>query len=274
MSDRYERRVSALGGLVVAIPTVLAVYGASFGALNWASKSLGVGDEAYAVADASCRQGYDCEPKDVRLHAAEVRLAQANFRLALFQSVLNIAGLSALALTVYYAHKAWVEAQRTADGAERLNRPHMHVHNIELIGLAASAEAGKVKNACEFKLFIQNYGNTPGFVTRWNIVSIPLPALPGAPDYDEAPNIEVPVPVGSGLMPSTEPVFISVDEPTRAKLRSGELTFFVWGFVEYDDLARRPHKTRFVYHLRYSEKRPDGGKLVPVRDAPAYWEHT
>lgn len=224
-------------------------------------------------------QGDCADPKDCGLESlhADIRAAIAAediVDLAVWQLLLGVVGLVGVGFTIFYARLAWREAQRSTDGAERMNRPHIHVQNIELSGLANRVDVGPVKDACEFRLQFQNYGGAPGFVTRWWIIPICLPEVPANPTYETPLAIDIPVPVGDGFRPSSGPLYMSLDEAAREQLRSGERKLLVWGYVEYDDLSRLPHRTRFIYQLVYKPTAPDGGRLLPVTDAPAYWEHT
>ncbi len=63
---------------------------------------------------------------------------------------------------------------------------------------------------------------------------------------------------------------VSVDD--TAKILAGATSFFIYGYIEYSDTARKDHKIRFAYNFDWGE----GGESIRFRpDGPdSYREYT
>ena len=126
MSSHNGRHGAALRGLAVAVAVAAVAAGS---ALGWSQLSALTARRR--VADSP--RSYQCETADkcaVGQLQAGVRAANANedaVDVAIWQLALSIVGMGGVLLTIYYAHKAWVEAERSADVAVASARPWLDV---------------------------------------------------------------------------------------------------------------------------------------------------
>ncbi|WP_300577497.1 hypothetical protein [Phenylobacterium sp.] len=114
MSNGDQRNDTPSRGLILAVFIIVTL--SFFGPANqWRANVLRASESAQRPA--TKQQTADALQHHPRASGADI-LAQAGFVLSFWQTLLNGFGLAALGLTVFYAHKAWEEAKRSARIAE------------------------------------------------------------------------------------------------------------------------------------------------------------
>lgn len=172
MPDSYGRRVSALGGMVLAIPLTLGAFGLGAGAMAWMAGAFGLTPDRQAISEAQCAKVNNCGPDNDPLQVRETKAAEGAFAAALFQGFLGVLGLVGVGVTVRYAHRAWEESAAAARSAAEANkisadalmadqRAWIKLRDawvtIEPPGIVWSPEGGKIA----FTVQTQNVGKTP-----------------------------------------------------------------------------------------------------------------
>lgn len=190
--------------------------------------------------------------------------------LAIWQVGLGVLGLLGVGLTVLFAGFAWREAQRSADTQERAltasSRPYL---------VSDGTWLGDVRTAGEkpFRFKVTNFGAGPAFVRRFYIGILIDAELPVTPSYPYLWDVNSSVPP-NGLFASddSQPVHITLTAEDSQAILNGSRRVFVYGVVEYTDIRRAEHRTRFAHALRlYSSHNSD---TFVVAGDPAYWENT
>lgn len=133
MAERDERYEPAFRGLFVGVLIVVGV--ALFGiTLTWGANVVDRRDRLYPMPTPHCSADRSCEEKVLQIAAREAVTSDAAAQLALWQLVLSGLGIVGVGLTVYYAHQAWREAQRSANVAHQdfvaTHRPRIRVRFI------------------------------------------------------------------------------------------------------------------------------------------------
>ncbi len=112
------RNRPSTGRLALGVGVAIAVM---VGATVWLTgqEAARFRDSAYPITRDRCCQYKQPDAKALEIQAREAVTADNAYDVALFQAALGAAGLAGLGLTVYYAQRAWREAQRSADAAQK-----------------------------------------------------------------------------------------------------------------------------------------------------------
>ncbi|MBL8774260.1 MAG: hypothetical protein JNK30_22920 [Phenylobacterium sp.] len=86
-------------------------------ALDWGRQETALRERAYPIPQPECSSDAECAEKALQVQAREAATAEAALEVAVFQLALSLAGVIAVGFTIFYAHRAWKEAERSADAA-------------------------------------------------------------------------------------------------------------------------------------------------------------
>lgn len=86
--------------------------------LAWGVQSRLIRDHSYAVPSPHCANDADCAEKALQIQAREASIAEDALAVSFMQLALSVAGVFGVGLTIYYAHKAWRESERSAAAAQ------------------------------------------------------------------------------------------------------------------------------------------------------------
>jgi hypothetical protein len=159
---------------------------ALFASVQW-HEDLGAMRRDASKSLASDCQGLEaCAQRALQLQARELVTTEAAFTLTLAQILLNLAGLAAVAFTVFYARKAWLEAQRSTDAALRAfeadNRTWLTIRAVTIKAITFREGNPEVNVEVEIK----NVGKQPAFsVTQYIRTYVSTTASVGRDARDE-----------------------------------------------------------------------------------------
>lgn len=116
MSDSNRGALAKIGRLVLLWGLLGALtVAASALTVGWGLSVRAVDQQTYPIPSRECAADKSCEQKAVQIAARQAAIDDTAAMFALYQLALSVAGFVGLGLTFFYAHKAWKEAQRSAD---------------------------------------------------------------------------------------------------------------------------------------------------------------
>lgn len=114
MSDGAGRKHVAIRRLTIAGLAIVVLMTA--GAIWSAGREIRqLRENAYPIPGTQCQHGKDCEQRALQIEAREAITADNALDVAVGQLALSILGIAGVGLTIYYAHLAFIEAQRSAE---------------------------------------------------------------------------------------------------------------------------------------------------------------
>lgn len=162
MSDRDGRHNAQVGGLVLGL-TLVGLYVVLWLSASWIANAHTLQRKAQEYPAAQCKNADNCAEKALKLQARELVTTEATLELAAFQSALNFIGLLGLGVTFFYAHRAWIEARRSADAALRAfeadNRTWVTVKPVMVESVTWENETPRLCIVLE----VENVGSQPAF---------------------------------------------------------------------------------------------------------------
>jgi hypothetical protein len=112
MSDDDRGPVSPFRGLIAGVLVMsFVIVSGMIG--DWRSDVGAAQNKAERTAYAMCEEGKDCDQQALRLQARELVSTEATLQILFYQTIFSLVGVIGLGLTVYFAYKAWREAQRS-----------------------------------------------------------------------------------------------------------------------------------------------------------------
>jgi hypothetical protein len=149
-------------------------------------------------------------------------------------------------------------ARRSADS----DGPHMLPIQFKISGMRGPVgDDGKIKILVEYRFI--NYGRSPAFMKEFHVLVHIGSQLPKIPDYGK-PDKSSHIIAVAGWFGTSNPVEHLIPASDAADILDGRTNYFVFGYVEYNDVASQNHKIRFAYGFDWgpgdaSERfRPDG----------------
>jgi hypothetical protein len=155
-----------------------------------------------------------------------------------------VAGFTGL-LAVYTA-RLWTATRILADA----DRPHMLMESLKISGIRqAPGQDGNVRTLLDYRFV--NYGRSPAFM-RKSLFSVRIgPSdLPTLPEYGEPTSTSFIIGI-NGWYGSAEPSSILVPLADAAAIVDQTSNYFIYGYIEYSDVAGILHKHRFAYKLEW-----------------------
>lgn len=156
--------------------------------------------------------------------------------------------------------QGWIAvADKSADAAKRSadsDRPHMLPAQFKISGMRGPVgDDGKIKSICEFRFI--NYGRSPAFMKTFCFQDHIGHELPPIPTYGESIKISHIIAV-NGWLGSVEgevsaPIGISMPASDAADILVGRNNYFIFGYIEYEDVASQNHKMRFAYSFDWGQ---------------------
>jgi hypothetical protein len=109
---------------------------------------------------------------------------------------------------------------------------------------------------------VENAGKTPAWITKMRLKAQQFPSMEGIPDepiYEGERTMHFD---GEAVLPSgasVAPLRVGVDAHDFTAIRQGKSFLYVYGFVDYLDVSKRPCQTKFcfLYHV------PGGFNPIP-----------
>lgn len=270
MSTSNGRILTTATGLIPVALAAFAIVLAVWGVLAWGAWDLAVRERIYPIPQPHCANNSDCQDKALQIQAREAAVAEAAVESAILQGALSFAGLILVGLTAYYAHKAWREAEKSVNTQERAlaaaSRPY-------LVSDGTILDDGRGAGTKAFRFKLTNFGAGPAFVRRFYVGIIIDAELPAVPDYPHLWDVNFSVPPNGRFgSDDSRPTQIVITAEQSQDIVNGTRRVFVYGIVEYDDIWRANHRTRFAHALRlYATAASD---TFVVAGDPAYWEST
>lgn len=182
LATHFDRKSGGGNALrrVIGAAIVLASVFLISSVLNWSSSTRALRERAYPIPDIQCAKDHICDQKALAISTREAITADAALDVAFVQLALSVAGIFGVGATLYYAHRAWEEAKRSADAATR---------SLEDTRDATRRQLRAYISAIEFRLEdfspnknprsiwkLKNFGVTPAFdvvVTACTFVTDP-----------------------------------------------------------------------------------------------------
>lgn len=162
MSKRNGGDLAQIGGLALGLAFVglcVAIWFSSF----WIADAHRMQAKAYEHPAAHCQGAEDCAEQALKLQARELVSTEAMLDLAFAQSTFGFMGLVGLGITFFYAHRAWVEAKRSADAAlkafEADNRAWVTIKPVAIKSVTWDGETPSITLVLE----AENVGQQPAF---------------------------------------------------------------------------------------------------------------
>lgn len=280
MLDRDRGHNAQVGGLTLGL-ALLGLYALLAISVSWVNSTHVLQGQAEQHAGTQCQEGKDCDEKALRLQARELVTAEATFDLAVYQSIFNFVGVLGLGVTVFYAHRAWREAQRSADAAHhslddaRRNAGEQAARfEAQLVTAAKTAEAtarsAEAMIAAErayvffldtedagvtfypaYRVIWQNFGKTPAFVTGVRLGFFLADEPPGTA---EPSRYEIPFGAiigAGGAWPRGQVSTKAFVEAQKANPNEPHIAWLI-GEISYRDIHGRDHRSWFC--RRYTGK--------------------
>jgi hypothetical protein len=164
-----------------------------------------------------------------------------------------------LYLVLYTARLFWATA-KLADA----DRPHIFPGHFAITGMTTQQNV-------EIGFNFENCGRSPAYLRNILIGVWHGAHLPKRPKFKDVTTVDIPFSLAPGKVffpAGNAKADISVPADVKAKVLSGETTFFVYGCVNFDETARIKHFQRFAY--RYA---PATDELVNCGPSQ-YWDHS
>lgn len=257
-SESYRRDRAALGGLVGAIIFMVAI-GMISAALNWGSSTRSIRERAYPIPATQCQQDKSCEEKALQIEAREAVTADVTLDVAFMQLALSLAGVFAVGATLYYAHKAWREAERSANAATKaLNQDaRQSVHElrayvfIDTVNILGPIRPGSP--IPDIEISFRNSGQTPAY----DVSSCVATRFTNVEDAEtEDAEVDIVNTLGPGgvftKIVHTKDVFS--DHDFRA-IEADIMTVMVSGYVRYRSFGKQRF-TNFRYRYAHASEKP------------------
>lgn len=269
MSGRDGRYDSAFGRLGSAILIILVAGTIAFAV--WQASQISRREVGAEPSNYHCKNADDCAAQQTQAGVQSALAAQDSVDLALWQLALNIAGIGGLAYTIYYARKAWIEAERSSNAAHEAlvnsKRPNLLTNNVVVTGLRPDS-TGAVSPHLLHRA--TNYGSGVAWVTKYATgIAVGKPGeeidtrlspersryWPIAPNawYGSNNNIGDP---------------IKLTKRTCSQIVSGNRELFVLGILEY-----RGYDTDVIYEHRFIYKYRTSDGTMEAYPHP-FWLHT
>lgn len=262
MNDRKHSSLSRPLGLILACAIIIGFSGLGI-ALHWHDAEI----RQYLVA----KDTETLQEEQPEAAPYVIDIALANFTLSVWQTVFSAAGLAAVTLTVFYAHRAWQEARRSADAAQaaledaRSENEAQSVRFSEQLSIATDAAQAARKSAdsfmaaeraylfchdvvrvqkdgdAHFELVWRNFGKTPAFVTAIRVDCKPHDAFPN-------PLIAPELPIPMGTVVGADEVWkrgVAARESEILPLLRSGLHVYLYGQISYVDIHGQRRRSWF-----------------------------
>ncbi len=281
MSDSNRGALAKIGRLVLLWGLLGALtVAASALTVGWGLSVRAVDQQTYPIPSRECAADKSCEQKAVQIAARQAAIDDTAAMFALYQLALSVAGFVGLGLTFFYAHKAWKEAQRSADTAERALIADKRAF-VFATGVGGFFESENGGYGWRLRPQWKNTGDTPTrklrLLTNGALRNAPLPPIGNREDG--------PFPAGVGLLgpdstsmgglypPMGSPPLSAAD---ILDIQSGRKFLYLWGWVRYFDVfdtaEKDEHITRFCWQMV-----PGGDPVAfnPLANPPdgIKWDH-
>lgn len=209
------------------------------------------------------------------------RLYRRSLWAAIFGVIGAFVGLAVLiwqtVLTRQAANAAKSSADSTARQTEALITGQRAFIVVDTGDVPDSFDHATV-GALDVKPLIRNNGRTPGWIKRGYIRYLVVPQgskLPPEPDYSgdlAKKEVYAIIPSDAYIQPLHETIPFSEFIP----IRQGNGTLYVYGFVDYNDFARKERQTRFclVYHVPHGFDSQTRGWYVEINAPRTYLQST
>ncbi len=221
--------------LVLGILVALGVAGV-FGTWAFGRHEASIRERAYPIP---AIQNAKPEEKALQVQAREVATAEAALEISIFQLALSVAGVFGVGFTIYYAHRAWREAERSSVAATASIE---HLRVIERAYAYGTAVPSILKTmgqtTIDLDVRVSNHGKTPARIREvrcgvFPILAGGLVAHPTVPDYSQA------------LLLLTDTIFGAGNENAIMTIDNMPLAGAAYGQILYDDVFGKRQFSRF-----------------------------
>lgn len=205
----------------------------------------------------------------------EQAIARYNRWLMVFTGVLAVVGLIQIGFLIHAdqiaaesarAAKQSAEAARlSVDSTINAERPNMLVSEYKIKNLRSANPSSKI--VADYR--ITNYGRSPAFIKRTCVeIVISDGKIPPTPQYKFIkPSVII---IGPQLSLTSDDARMTIPIEQRQAVINGVKKLYVFGFVDYTDVFKRPHKSSFLYRYRVG-KNEAADEIIAV-GPEAYWK--
>lgn len=236
---------------------------------------------AAETSNYQCQSGDDCAAEQLQASVRASNAAEDAVDLALWQLALGLFSVGGLAFTVYYARRAWVEAQRSANAAHealddtRRDAVEQEKRFTEQLRVAADAATAATRHAeiaedaARKQLRAYLYAESLWFrvapegyplftLTLRNTGATPAVNVRCAADYEFGGVTALPVVrrdatpgrdqlVGAGVAKETTLLVRGYKDIRVADIDYNERMLHVMGYIRYDDVFGDEYETQFAF---------------------------